>query len=81
MPQIVFATAFDQYAVKAFEVNAVDYLLKPFDKKRMAQTVQKATRTQSAGREEAQPDTAKPAWIAGQAAGIASSRSRAHRSS
>ena len=42
MPQIVFATAFDQYAVKAFEVNAVDYLLKPFDKKRVAQSVQKA---------------------------------------
>src|SRR5512138_1903950 len=41
MPQIVFATAFDQYAVKAFEVNAVDYLLKPFDKKRVAQSVQK----------------------------------------
>ena len=39
---IVFATAFDQYAVKAFEVNAVDYLLKPFDKKRVAQSVQKA---------------------------------------
>ena len=33
LPQIVFATAFDQYAVRAFEVNAVDYLLKPFDKK------------------------------------------------
>jgi len=42
MPQIVFATAFDQYAVKAFEVNAVDYLLKPFDKKRVAQTLEKA---------------------------------------
>ena len=42
MPQIVFATAFDQYAVKAFEVNAVDYLLKPFDKKRVAQAVEKA---------------------------------------
>ncbi len=42
IPQIVFATAFDQYAVKAFEVNAVDYLLKPFDKKRVAQSVQKA---------------------------------------
>jgi two-component system response regulator LytT len=42
LPQIVFATAFDQYAVKAFEVNAVDYLLKPFDKKRVAQSVQKA---------------------------------------
>ncbi len=42
LPQIVFATAFDQYAVKAFEVNAVDYLLKPFDRKRVAQSVQKA---------------------------------------
>jgi two-component system response regulator LytT len=42
IPQIVFATAFDQYAVKAFEVSAVDYLLKPFDKKRVAQSVQKA---------------------------------------
>ena len=44
MPQIVFATAFDQYAVKAFEVNAVDYLLKPFDKKRVAQAVDRAKR-------------------------------------
>src|SRR5882724_9738200 len=42
LPKIVFATAFDQYAVKAFEVNAVDYLLKPFDKKRVAQAVEKA---------------------------------------
>ena len=42
LPQIVFATAFDQYAVKAFEVNAVDYLLKPFDKKRVSLSVQKA---------------------------------------
>src|ERR1700761_605528 len=42
MPQVIFATAFDQYAVKAFEVNAVDYLLKPFDKKRVAQAIEKA---------------------------------------
>ncbi len=42
LPQIVFATAFDQYAVRAFEVNAVDYLLKPFDKKRVGQAVEKA---------------------------------------
>jgi two-component system, LytTR family, response regulator LytT len=42
LPQIVFATAYDQYAVRAFEVNAVDYLLKPFDKKRVAASVQKA---------------------------------------
>jgi len=38
----VFATAYDQYAVKAFEVNAVDYLLKPFDKKRVSQAIEKA---------------------------------------
>jgi two-component system LytT family response regulator len=34
MPLVVFVTAFDRYAVKAFEVNAVDYLLKPFDETR-----------------------------------------------
>jgi two-component system response regulator LytT len=41
LPQVVFATAFDQYAVKAFEVNAVDYLLKPFDGKRVVRTIEK----------------------------------------
>ena len=41
LPQIVFATAYDQYAVKAFEVNAIDYLLKPFDRKRVAQAIEK----------------------------------------
>ena len=41
LPYIVFATAFDQYAVKAFEVNAVDYLLKPFDAKRVVRTIEK----------------------------------------
>jgi DNA-binding LytR/AlgR family response regulator len=38
----VFSTAFDQYAVRAFEVNAVDYLLKPFDRNRVAQSVERA---------------------------------------
>jgi two-component system, LytTR family, response regulator LytT len=42
MPQVVFATAFNQYAVRAFEVNAIDYLLKPFDRKRVMQTIEKA---------------------------------------
>lgn len=42
IPQVIFATAFNQYAVRAFEVNAVDYLLKPFDRKRVMQTIEKA---------------------------------------
>ncbi len=42
LPHIIFATAFDHYAVQAFEVNAVDYLLKPFDKARLARAVQRA---------------------------------------
>jgi two-component system response regulator LytT len=53
MPQVVFATAFNQYAVRAFEVNAVDYLLKPFDRKRVMQTIEKAMARQSAPVESA----------------------------
>jgi two-component system LytT family response regulator/two-component system response regulator LytT len=41
LPQIVFATAYDQYAVRAFDVNAVDYLLKPFDRGRVADAVER----------------------------------------
>jgi two-component system LytT family response regulator/two-component system response regulator LytT len=46
LPKIVFSTAFDQYAVKAFEVNALDYILKPFDQKRIVQAIEKARKTQ-----------------------------------
>src|SRR5580698_2116022 len=49
LPKIVFATAFDQYAVKAFEVNAVDYILKPFDKKRVALSIERARAKLEAG--------------------------------
>jgi two-component system response regulator LytT len=42
MPHVVFATAFDQYAVQAFDVNAVDYVLKPFDRARIAKAIQRA---------------------------------------
>jgi two-component system response regulator LytT len=41
LPQIVFATAYDQYAVRAFDVNAVDYLLKPFDRTRVEQALER----------------------------------------
>jgi len=53
LPQVVFATAFDQYAVRAFEVNAVDYLLKPFDRKRVLQTIEKAHARMTAPAESA----------------------------
>jgi len=42
VPQIVFATAYDNYAIQAFEVNAVDYVLKPFDKARIGKAIQRA---------------------------------------
>jgi two-component system, LytTR family, response regulator LytT len=42
VPHIVFATAFDHYAVQAFDVNAVDYVLKPFDKARLAKAIARA---------------------------------------
>jgi two-component system response regulator LytT len=40
-PLIVFATAYDEYALKAFELNAADYVLKPFDENRVQHTVEK----------------------------------------
>lgn len=40
-PLIVFVTAFDEHAVKAFDLNAIDYLLKPYDQDRFARTVQR----------------------------------------
>ena len=41
MPVVVFVTAFDQYALKAFEVHALDYLMKPADEERLEQTIDK----------------------------------------
>jgi two-component system LytT family response regulator len=45
VPHIVFTTAYDQYAVKAFEVNALDYLLKPIEPERLARALQKIQTT------------------------------------
>ncbi len=41
VPEIIFTTAYDQYAIKAFEMNAVDYLMKPFSKDRLHQAIDK----------------------------------------
>jgi two-component system LytT family response regulator len=49
LPRIIFTTAYDQYALRAFEVNAVDYLLKPFTRERLQAAVQRV-REQSAVR-------------------------------
>lgn len=43
-PAIVFATAHDQFAVQAFELNATDYIMKPFEQSRVEQAVQKFRR-------------------------------------
>ncbi|MDQ6421994.1 LytTR family transcriptional regulator DNA-binding domain-containing protein [Paenibacillus sp. LHD-117] len=45
-PEIVFATAYDEYALKAFELNAIDYILKPYDEVRIQQTVDKIAKLQ-----------------------------------
>jgi two-component system LytT family response regulator len=42
MPTVIFVTAYDHYALKAFEVNALDYLLKPFDRSRFQKTLERA---------------------------------------
>src|SRR6187399_785403 len=50
-PQVIFTTAYDEYALKAFEVNALDYLLKPVEPRRLADTVEKLMK----GRQSATP--------------------------
>jgi two-component system LytT family response regulator/two-component system response regulator LytT len=49
-PALVFVTAFDQHAIEAFEVNAVDYLLKPVEPTRLEQAVDRARRRIESGR-------------------------------
>lgn len=54
-PEIIFTTAYNQYAIQAFELNAVDYLLKPFSKERLLDALEKAT----ARLNTSQPQTVK----------------------
>ncbi|HEY1806868.1 MAG TPA: LytTR family transcriptional regulator DNA-binding domain-containing protein [Terracidiphilus sp.] len=59
-PQFVFATAYDQYAVRAFAVNAVDYLLKPFDLARVTEAVERAKARIAAGNNTPAGATSEP---------------------
>jgi two-component system response regulator LytT len=64
MPQIIFATAFDQYAVRAFDVNAIDYLLKPFDRARVLQALERARqRLQEAHQLDQEPSSENAADV------------------
>lgn len=50
-PVIVFVTAYDQYAIRAFEVHALDYLLKPFSRQRLAKAIHRAQRELTEGQD------------------------------
>ena len=64
--RVVFVTAYDQYAVDAFERDAVDYLLKPVTEERLARTVSKLKQAQSpAPCVEAGMYAGNPSWISG----------------
>jgi two-component system LytT family response regulator len=54
-PRVIFTTAYDQYAVRAFEVNAVDYLLKPFTPERLRTAIQRVREQFQARQQESAP--------------------------
>ena len=58
IPAVVFVTAFDRYAIDAFRVDAVDYLLKPFDAERLRETLARVRKRQSSG------DASAEQWLA-----------------
>lgn len=50
-PEIIFSTAYDEYAIKAFDMNAIDYLLKPFSQERFDEAIFKAVDKLNSGKE------------------------------
>lgn len=63
-PHVIFATAYDEYAIKAFEVEAVDYLLKPFAQSRLAEAIERVRQRIDDGAEKM--DAAALARVAGE---------------
>lgn len=57
VPNFVFITAYDEYAIRAFEVNALDYLLKPVDPERLAETIKKIENPEPLSVEEKEENT------------------------
>ena len=55
IPQIIFSTAYDRFALQAFEVHAIDYLLKPYTRDRFAQAVQRVTDPRTTNLQKIQP--------------------------
>ncbi|NWJ45395.1 MAG: response regulator transcription factor [Chloroflexi bacterium] len=62
-PLIVFVTAYDEHAAKAFELNAVDYLVKPYSEKRLAQAIAKIQKAQSNMGKQPEPERSKSGTI------------------
>jgi two-component system response regulator LytT len=58
LPHFIFVTAFDHYAIEAFRVEALDYLLKPVDKGRLAETIERAKRLVQERQQTAEAETA-----------------------
>jgi two-component system LytT family response regulator len=58
-PLLVFVTAFDEHAIKAFDLNAIDYLLKPYDKDRLQKTLARIRERHGAGNAAAAVHTAR----------------------
>jgi two-component system LytT family response regulator len=54
-PEIIFATAYDQFAIRAFELNAVDYIMKPYEKRRFLEAVKKAINKIRSGKGNKEP--------------------------
>src|ERR1700722_3345533 len=64
LPHFILATAYDQYALEAFRLEALDYLLKPIEKERLAQTIERARKAVSEKGKISQPEPA-PAKVTG----------------